>query len=95
MKRILILGAGFEGLALANSLRKSLQQEECQITVIDKNQYFMMGLVNLWILSGNRRLENSQVALNKLEARGIRFLNDEIINIPRAGSAPKAFGQFV
>jgi sulfide:quinone oxidoreductase len=68
-------------LALANSLRKSLQQEECQITVIDKNQYFMMGLVNLWILSGNRRLENSQVALNKLEARGIRFLNDEIISI--------------
>ncbi len=41
----------------------------------------MMGLVNLWILSGSRRLEDSQVALNKLEDRGIRFLNDEIINI--------------
>jgi len=32
--------------------------------VIDKSQYFMMGLVNLWILGGNRTLENSQVALN-------------------------------
>jgi len=80
-KQILILGAGFGGLASANLLRKSLQKEECQITVIDKNQYFMMGLVNLWILNGTRRLENSQVALKKLEAKGIKFLNDEIIRI--------------
>lgn len=80
-KQVLILGAGFGGLASANLLRKSLQKEECQITVIDKNQYFMMGLVNLWILSGTRRLENSQVALSKLESKGIKFLNDEIIRI--------------
>jgi sulfide:quinone oxidoreductase len=80
-KQVLILGAGFGGLASANLLRNSLQKEECQITVIDKNQYFMMGLVNLWILSGTRRLENSQVALNKLESKGIKFLNDEIISI--------------
>jgi len=80
-KQILILGAGFGGLASANLLRKSLQKEECQITVIDKNQYFMMGLVNLWILNGTRRLDNSQVALKKLEPKGIKFLNDEIIRI--------------
>ena len=81
VKQVLILGAGFGGLASANLLRKSLSQEECQITVVDKNQHFMMGLVNLWILSGSRRLEDSQVALNKLEAKGIKFLNDEIIII--------------
>ena len=80
-KEILILGAGFGGLTSANLLRKSLQKEECQITVIDKNQYFMMGLVNLWVLNGTRRLENSQVALKKLEAKGIKFLNDEIIKV--------------
>lgn len=80
-KQILILGAGFGGLASANLLRKNLQKEACQITVIDKNKYFMMGLVNLWILNGTRRLENSQVALKKLEAKGIKFLNDEIIRI--------------
>lgn len=80
-KQVLILGAGFGGLASANLLRNSLSQEECQVTVVDKNQYFMMGLVNLWILSGSRKLEDSQVALNKLEAKGIKFLNDEIISI--------------
>ena len=80
-KQVLILGAGFGGLASANLLRKNLPREECEITIIDKNQYFMMGLVNLWILSGSRRLEDSQVALNKLEDKGIRFLNDEITGI--------------
>ena len=80
-KQLLILGAGFGGLASANLLRKSLPGEEWQITVIDKNQYFMMGIVNLWILSGSRRLEDSQVPLKKLENKGIRFLNDEITGI--------------
>ena len=80
-KQVLILGAGFGGLASANFIRKSLPREECQITVIDKNQYFMMGIVNLWILSGSRRLEDSQIPLNKLEDKGIRFLNYEITGI--------------
>ena len=80
-KQVLILGGGFGGLASGNLIRKGLQEEECEITLIDKNQYFMMGLVNLWILSGSRRLEHSQVALNKLEDRGIKFLNDEITSI--------------
>jgi sulfide:quinone oxidoreductase len=80
-KKVLILGGGFGGLTSASLIRKSISQEKCQITVIDKNQYFMMGLVNLWILSGSRRLEDSQVALNKLEDKGIKCLNDEIISI--------------
>ena len=52
-KQVLILGAGFGGLASANLLRKSLPPEN-QITVIDKSQYFIMVLVNLLILSGSR-----------------------------------------
>lgn len=80
-KQILILGAGFGGLASATLLRKSLQQDECQITVIDRNPHFMMGIVNLWMLSGSRRLEDSQVALSKLEEKGISFLNDEVTGI--------------
>jgi sulfide:quinone oxidoreductase len=85
-KHIIILGAGFGGLASANLLRKSLPHEH-QITIIDKNPYFMMGLVNLWILSGTRTLEDSRVALNKLENKGIRFLNDEIISVDLSRSS--------
>jgi sulfide:quinone oxidoreductase len=79
-KHILILGAGFGGLVLANLLRKRLTEKH-QITVVDKRQYYMMGLVNLWILSGTRSLTDSRVPLNKLENKGIRFLNDEITGI--------------
>ncbi|HYA83236.1 MAG TPA: FAD-dependent oxidoreductase [Candidatus Bathyarchaeia archaeon] len=84
-KHILILGAGFGGLVSANLLRKNLR-EEYRITVVDKRQYYVMGLVNLWILSGMRSLMDSRVPLNKLENKGIRFLNDEIVGIDFSGN---------
>ena len=79
-KRIIILGSGFGGLTAANLLRKNLSLDH-QIVVVDKKKFFMMGLVNLWILSGIRRLEDSQIALNKLENKDITFLNDEVTTI--------------
>ncbi|MGC1135276.1 MAG: FAD-dependent oxidoreductase [Nitrososphaeraceae archaeon] len=84
VKRILILGAGFGGLTAANLLRRNLSSSsaaEHQISIIDQKDYFMMGLVNLWILSGIRTLEDSKIALNRLENKGIRFLNDEVTAI--------------
>ena len=84
-KRILILGAGFGGLTAANLLQKNLSSSsapaEHQISITDQKDYFMMGLVNLWILSGIRTLEDSKIALNKLENKGINFLNGEVTAI--------------
>lgn len=79
-KRILILGAGFGGISLANSLRSNpvISSGGHQITIIDQKDYFMMGLVNLWILSGIRTLEDSRTPLSKLQDKGIRFLRDEV-----------------
>jgi sulfide:quinone oxidoreductase len=79
-KRILILGAGFGGLTAANILRKNLSDDH-RILIIDKKQSFTMGFVNLWIMYGTRRLEDSQTPLNKLQQRGIEFLKDEIMRI--------------
>ncbi len=79
-KRIVILGAGFGGLACANSLRENLSFEH-QITVIDKKDYFLMGFVNLWILNGKRTFEDSKIALSNLKGKGIIFLQDEILSI--------------
>jgi sulfide:quinone oxidoreductase len=94
-KRILILGAGFGGLTAANFLQKnlsSLYSAEYEITIIDQKNYFMMGLVNLWILSGTRSLENSKIDLNRLEKRGIRFLNSKITGIDIASKTVKTIG---
>jgi len=79
-KRIVILGAGFGGLACANLLRESLSFEH-KITVIDRKDYFLMGFVNLWILNGKRTLEDSKISLSNLNGKGISFLQDEIISI--------------
>jgi sulfide:quinone oxidoreductase len=79
-KRILILGAGFGGLAAANELRKALGQDH-RVIVIDRKKSFMMGLVKLWILDGSRRLEESQTPLDGLNAKGIEYLNDEVAKI--------------
>ena len=82
-KHIVILGAGFGGLTAANVLRKSLDQDQ-RITVIDKKSWFMMGLVKLWVLEGTRKLEESKVPLEALNAKGIEYLNDEAIKIDTA-----------
>jgi sulfide:quinone oxidoreductase len=79
------LGAGFGGLTAANLLQKSLSSlspsVEYQISIIDQKDYFMMGLVNLWILSGTRTFKDSKIALNRLENKGIRYLNDKVTGI--------------
>jgi sulfide:quinone oxidoreductase len=84
-KRILILGAGFGGLTAANLLRKNLSSSlgpvEHQITITDRKDYFMMGLVNLWILNGTRTLDDSKIALNRLENKRISFLDGEVTAI--------------
>jgi sulfide:quinone oxidoreductase len=84
-KRIVILGAGFGGLAAANMLRRNLPQDGHRIIVIDRKKEFMMGLVNLWILHGDRQLADAQTPLASLNARGVEYLNDEVTAIDAAG----------
>jgi sulfide:quinone oxidoreductase len=95
INRILILGAGFGGLTAANILRKNLSNVH-KITVIDKNKSFMMGLVNLWILYGTRKLQDSFIPLANLLNKDIEFINDEIvgINFTQSSISTKFSGKF-
>ena len=96
INRILIFGAGFGGLTAANFLQKNLsslsESVEYQISIIDQKDYFMMGLVNLWILSGIRTLEDSKIDLNRLDKRGIRYLNNKITGIDIASKTVNIAG---
>ena len=79
--RILILGGGFGGLTVANELRDKAEREgEFQITVVDRERNFSMGLSRLWVLAGYRErdLERSRRDLVK---KGIDFVEEEIVQI--------------
>jgi sulfide:quinone oxidoreductase len=79
-KKIIILGAGFGGLCISNILRKNLDYTH-DVIIIDKKDYFMMGLTNLWILDGRKIIDNSKIPLKNLESKGITFIHDEITKI--------------
>ena len=79
-KTIVILGAGFGGLACANALRNGLSRVH-RVIVIERKKTFVMGLVNLWILAGSRRHDEPETPLIGLNERGIEYLNDEAVRI--------------
>jgi sulfide:quinone oxidoreductase len=79
-KKIIILGGGVGGLCISNILRQNLDVTH-EIIVIDKKDYFMMGLTNLWILDGQRTLEDSQIPLSNLESKGIKYIHDVVTMI--------------
>jgi sulfide:quinone oxidoreductase len=80
-KKIIILGGGFGGLCISNILRQNLDIITNEIIVIDKKDYFMMGLTNLWILDGWRSLEDSKIPLSNLESKGIKYIQDIVTMI--------------
>jgi sulfide:quinone oxidoreductase len=56
----------------------------------------MMGLVNLWILYGTRKLQDSFIPLANLLNKDIEFINDEIvgINFTQSSISTKFSGKF-
>lgn len=83
MKRALILGGGFGGLATAHALRQKLSADD-EIIVVDRRTHFMMGLRKSWVLAGHSTLEAGQRSLASLEARSIKWINGSITSIDPA-----------
>lgn len=79
-RSILILGGGFGGLTTANELRRQLGKEH-KITLVDRKDRFFMGLAKLWVLSGRRQPGEGTGDLNLLRAKGIRFVQSEVMRI--------------
>lgn len=84
MKRTLILGAGFGGLAVATELRRLLGQHH-DVLLIDRREHFLVGLRKLWALVGLGTLQEGQRSRQSLIDRGIGFLQQEVRRIDPAG----------
>ena len=93
MADILILGAGFGGLEVANRLRSMLAAQH-SITVVDARDRFFVGAAKLWDIVGLRSLEGSSAPLAGLRSKGIDLLQAEIHSIDLAArSATTSAGE--
>lgn len=87
MKRVLILGGGFGGIATAHRLKQKLAPED-EIILVDRRSYFMMGFRKSWALVGASSLEEGQRSLDSLTSLGIRVVQDPVTRIdPQARAA--------
>ena len=87
MKRVLILGGGFGGIATAHRLKQKLGNE-VEVILVDRRPYFMVGFRKSWGLIGESSLEEGRRPLDKLTQLGIRVMQDQITRIdPQARTA--------
>jgi sulfide:quinone oxidoreductase len=80
MKRVLILGGGFGGIATARRLKQKLDEKD-EVILVDRRNYFMVGFRKTWALVGQSTLEAGQRSLDSLTSLGIRVMRDPVTRI--------------
>jgi sulfide:quinone oxidoreductase len=87
---VLILGAGFGGIATAVALRGQLAESD-EVVLVDRRDVFVMGLRKTWHVLGISPLAYGERPLAMLERQGIRVLQGEITEVdPDARTATVA-----
>jgi sulfide:quinone oxidoreductase len=72
MKRFLILGGGFGGIAAARAFRQLRPEDE--VVLVDRRSHFMVGFRKTWALVGHSPLAAGQRPLQALAEDGIRLV---------------------
>lgn len=70
MKRVLILGGGFGGIAAAHRLKEKLG-ENVEVVLVDRRPNFMVGFRKSWALIGESTLEAGQRPIASLSKIGV------------------------
>ena len=91
-KTVLILGGGAGGIVAANILRKLLPREH-RIIVIDQEGKHLFASSLLWVMVGMRRADQIVRPLDRLNRKGIEFVQGRIEKITPSLSQFKSPGR--
>ena len=83
MKRVLILGGGFGGIAAARRLKQTLDETD-EVVLVDRRDSFMVGFRKTWALIGQSTLAEGQRPLDSLTSLGVRVMRDPVTRIDPA-----------
>jgi len=76
----LILGAGFGGISLANTLRK-LAPADHKIVLVDRDPYFRIGATKTWLALGIHGAESMQYPRDALGRRDLTWIQDDVVEV--------------
>jgi sulfide:quinone oxidoreductase len=92
MARVLVLGAGFGGIAAATALRAQLKPDD-DVVLVDRAGDFAMGLRKTWAILGISPIAYGTRPLGGLSQRGIRVVRGTVESIDAAQRRAVVDGQ--
>jgi sulfide:quinone oxidoreductase len=92
--RVLILGAGFGGIAAATRLRSRIDPAH-EVVLVDRRADFVMGLRKTWAIVGSHPIEDGQRDLASLRKHGIDVLKATVEAIDPATRCVRLGGEWL
>lgn len=80
MKKVVVLGGGFSGIAAAKAVLKNTDRLEAQITLVDKNSYHLFTPSLYEFATAEEITKNVCIPLKEI-LPGILIINDEVLRI--------------